>query len=183
MPFETAGQRTGEFLVAHAGGLTPQALHPPHLLSGEVVSVPDERAFETLPAAESLGPLPPGLLGPSVRARAWISPPSGTSAVSKGVSLSRPAPTYTEPTSSLSRDSTTGQDSNQCLSAMVTTTLCPTRRYSPLTISWEKRPEPAFAEAQPVATTASASPTDGFPVAWRVEGRARGHSLGPYAVC
>ena len=27
----------------------PQALHPPHLLSGEVVSVPDERAFEALP--------------------------------------------------------------------------------------------------------------------------------------
>ncbi len=46
-------------------------------------------------------------------------------------------------TSSLKRSSTTGQDSNQCLSVMLTTTLCPTMRYSPSTDSWEKRPEPS----------------------------------------
>jgi hypothetical protein len=45
-------------------------------------------------------------------------------------------------TSSLKRSSTTGQDSNQCLSVMLTT-LCPTMRYSPSTDSWEKRPEPS----------------------------------------
>jgi hypothetical protein len=29
------------------------------------------------------------------------------------------------------------------LSVMVTTTLCPAMRYSPLTNSWEKRPDPS----------------------------------------
>ena len=33
-----------------------------------------------------------------------------------------------------------GQGTSQCLSVMVTTTVCPTMRYSPLTMSWEKRP-------------------------------------------
>ena len=46
-------------------------------------------------------------------------------------------------TSSLKRTSTTGQGSNQCLSVMVTTTFCPLMRYSPLTNSWEKRPDPS----------------------------------------
>ena len=45
--------------------------------------------------------------------------------------------------SSLERTFTTGQGSSQCLSVMVTTTVCPTMRYSPLTNSWEKRPDPS----------------------------------------
>ena len=45
--------------------------------------------------------------------------------------------------SPLNRTSTTGQGSSQCLSVMVTTTVCPTMRYSPLTNSWEKRPDPS----------------------------------------
>src|SRR5215211_7213492 len=48
---------------------------------------------------------------------------------------------YAEAKSSLKRTSTTGQGSNQCLSVMVTTTVCPTTRYSPLTNSWAKRPD------------------------------------------
>src|SRR5215217_1537812 len=44
--------------------------------------------------------------------------------------------------SSLKRTSTAGQGTSQCLSVMVTTTFCPTMRYSPLTNSWEKRPDP-----------------------------------------
>src|SRR5215217_2613596 len=43
--------------------------------------------------------------------------------------------------SSLKRTSTAGQGTSQCLSVMVTTTFCPTMRYSPLTNSWEKRPD------------------------------------------
>ena len=46
-------------------------------------------------------------------------------------------------TSSLSWASTTDQGSTQCLSVMVTITLCPILRYSPLTISCEKRPDPS----------------------------------------
>ena len=37
--------------------------------------------------------------------------------------------------------STTGQGRSQCLSVMVTITVCPIMRYSPLTRSCEKRPE------------------------------------------
>ena len=40
----------------------------------------------------------------------------------------------------LSRDSTRDQGTSQCLSVMVTITACPTVRYSPLTMSCEKRP-------------------------------------------
>src|SRR5215208_3044780 len=52
-----------------------------------------------------------------------------------------PALAYAEAKSSLKRTSTTGQGSSQCLSVMVTTTVCPTMRYSPLTNSCEKRPD------------------------------------------
>src|SRR5829696_4684817 len=52
-----------------------------------------------------------------------------------------PAPPYADAKSSLKRTSTMGQGSSQCLSVMVTTTLCPAMRYSPLTNSWEKRPD------------------------------------------
>ena len=44
-------------------------------------------------------------------------------------------------TSVLSCDSTMGHGTNQCLWVMVTVTVCPTMRYSPLTISCEKRPD------------------------------------------
>src|SRR4028118_157062 len=44
-------------------------------------------------------------------------------------------------TNSLSWASTTGQGSSQCLSVIVTMTFCPTMWYSPLAISWEKRPD------------------------------------------
>ena len=55
----------------------------------------------------------------------------------------RPHFPYAEAKSSLKRTSTTGQGSSQCLSVMVTTTFCPLMRYSPLTNSCEKRPEPS----------------------------------------
>src|SRR5215208_5625680 len=52
-----------------------------------------------------------------------------------------PALAYAEAKRSLKRTSTTGQGTSQCLSVMVTTTVCPTMRYSPLTNSCEKRPD------------------------------------------
>ena len=55
----------------------------------------------------------------------------------------RPRFPYPEAKSSLKRISTTGQGSNLCLSVMVTTTFCPLMRYSPLTNSCEKRPDPS----------------------------------------
>ncbi len=55
----------------------------------------------------------------------------------------RPRFPYAEAKSSLKRTSTTGQGSSQCLSVMVTTTVCPLMRYSPLTNSCEKRPDPS----------------------------------------
>ena len=48
---------------------------------------------------------------------------------------------YAELKSCLKRTSTTGQGNSQCFSVMVTTTVCPTMRYSPLSDSWEKRPD------------------------------------------
>ena len=50
---------------------------------------------------------------------------------------------YAKAKSSFKRTSTTGQGSSQCLSVMVTTTVRPLMRYSPLTNSWEKRPDPS----------------------------------------
>src|SRR5215216_1980823 len=44
---------------------------------------------------------------------------------------------------SLKRASTTGQGSSQCLSVMVTMTVFPSIRYSPLTNLWTKRPDPS----------------------------------------
>ena len=55
----------------------------------------------------------------------------------------RPRFPYAEAKSSLKRTSTTGQGSSQCLSVMVTITFCPLMRYSPLTNSCEKRPDPS----------------------------------------
>ena len=54
----------------------------------------------------------------------------------------RPRFPYAEAKSSLKRTSTTGQGSSQCLSVIVTT-FCPLMRYSPLTNSCEKRPDPS----------------------------------------
>jgi hypothetical protein len=52
-----------------------------------------------------------------------------------------PAPPYAEAKSCLKRTSTTGQGNSQCFSVMVTITVCPTMRYSPVSDSWEKRPD------------------------------------------
>jgi hypothetical protein len=48
-PCEAIGQRTGERPVAHSSGSTPEALHQPHLLAGQLVAVPGKRALEVLP--------------------------------------------------------------------------------------------------------------------------------------
>ncbi len=48
-PFEATCECSGELLIAHWGGLLPEALNQPHLLIGEVMTVTGEGAFEVLP--------------------------------------------------------------------------------------------------------------------------------------
>ena len=47
-PFETMRECSGERLVAHSGDSLPKALKQAHLLSGEVMPVTSEGAFEIL---------------------------------------------------------------------------------------------------------------------------------------
>src|SRR5918997_70116 len=77
--------------------------------------------------------------GGVARLRVVPSPPNGQSIGGGDCRLLASRSRYL--TNSLRRDSTTGQGSSQYLLVMVTATACPAMRYSPPTMSCEKRPD------------------------------------------